>query len=303
MMIYALLVAVLSLAGAAVPLRARPTHAQLQIYLSLAAGALLGAAIFHLLPEASHVIGERFAIPLTLGVVTVFLLQRYLAPHSHEPGGETHDDGPEVVHAEHDHSHAHDHASEQAHPAASLLGGFVAIAGLAIHSFFDGVAIGAASTAVDGHGRSVAWSVFLSVLIHKPLDGLSVSVLLLNARAHRPTLWTVQLLYAALVPLGAGAFVLTQGAIEEPTTLIGYTLAFSAGAFLSIALADLLPELHFHRHDRNWLSLAMLAGLGIMLGTSLLGHEHEHEESQPLTPATQGAAPDEHDESHHDHGH
>src|SRR3989304_9039930 len=83
----ALIVAALSLIGAAVPLRFRFGHAQLEVYLSLAAGALLGAALFHLLPEASEHIHGNFGLPAAVGIGLVFLLQRYLAPHSHEPFG------------------------------------------------------------------------------------------------------------------------------------------------------------------------------------------------------------------------
>src|SRR3989304_5459805 len=89
-MIYAFIVAALSLLGAAVPLRFRFGHAQLQVYLSLAAGALLGAALFHLLPEASHHIHGDFGLPAAVGIGLVFLLQRYLAPPSHEPPGHSH---------------------------------------------------------------------------------------------------------------------------------------------------------------------------------------------------------------------
>src|ERR1043166_1969357 len=94
----ALVVAGLSVAGGALPLRARPGHAQLQTYLSLAAGALLGAALFHMLPESSEHLGRHFGWAAVVGVLLVFGLQRYLAPHSHEPAGP---DG-------HDHHHAHD---------------------------------------------------------------------------------------------------------------------------------------------------------------------------------------------------
>lgn len=267
-MIYTLIVAVLSLIGAWVPLRARLGHAGLQLYLSLAAGALLGAAMFHLLPEASEHIHGAFGIPAVLGIAVVFFLQRYLAPHCHEPLA-----GPPVEHEphpEHDHS-CHDHAH-----GASLAGSFVAVLALSIHSFFDGVALGAVA---DGGDKALLAAVFLSVLIHKPMDGLSVSVLLLNAGAARRDLWITQIFYAALVPIGAIAFSLTRGAIAEPSTFVGYTLAFSAGTFLAIALTDLLPELHFHTHDRHKLSAALLAGLVVMWLTSLLGHpagdEHE----------------------------
>jgi zinc and cadmium transporter len=173
----------------------------------------------------------------------------------------------------------------------------VAIAALSIHSFFDGVAIGAA---VDGTGDSLAVAVFLSVLIHKPMDGLSVSVLLLNARTSRGTLWLVQLVYAALVPIGAAAFMATRGAIADPSPMVGYTLAFSAGTFLAIALTDLLPELHFHTHDRHKLSAALLVGLGIMWVTSLFGHAHEHvDDAEPHEHSEQPL--ERHDG--HDHAH
>ena len=52
--------------------------------------------------------------------------------------------------------------------------------------------------------------------------------------------------------------------------LDGVALAFSAGTFLCIALSDLLPELQFHSHDRLKLSLALLAGFGLMMGASAI---------------------------------
>ena len=43
-------------------------------------------------------------------------------------------------------------------------------------------------------------------------------------------------------------------------------LAFSAGAFICIALSDLLPEVHFHSHDRGKLTIAFLLGIVIAYG-------------------------------------
>ncbi len=310
---YALTVAALSLIGAAVPLYRRPTHAQLQVYLSIAAGALLGAAMFHLLPESSHFIGSDFGWFATAGIVLVFLLQRYLAPHSHEPApleahehaGHEHSDHSHAAHghADHDHAgHVHDQpagpAAAKPHPKPAIAS-FVAIAALSVHSLFDGIAIGAATGAVDGGASSLSWAVFFSVLIHKPLDGLSVSMLMLNAGASRRTLWIVQIIYAALVPIGGFAFHIVQEAMQDAGPFIGHTLAFSAGTFLSIALTDLLPELHFHRHDRNKLTLAMLAGIIVMFATSLFGHD-EHGHSHTPTPPGDGQRAAPHDEATHD---
>lgn len=281
-MIYTLVVAGLSLAGAAIPLRTRLGHAQLQVYLSLAAGAMLGAALFHLLPESSEHIGRSFGLPAVIGVGLVFLLQRYLAPHSHEPLG-IH---PSDEH--HDVGGARDHGTGEHDTARVPVGAMVGVIALSIHSFFDGVAIGASSGTVAG-GESVGLAVFFSVLIHKPMDGLAVSVLLLNVGMRGRKLWLIQILYAALVPLGAVAFTLTRGAIAESSAMVGYTLAFSAGMFLAIALTDLLPELHFHAHDRHKLSAALLAGLAVMWLTSRIGHgssdDHDHQNAQ-VAPVT-----------------
>ena len=43
------------------------------------------------------------------------------------------------------------------------------------------------------------------------------------------------------------------------------TLAFSAGAFICIALGDLLPEVQFHSHDRVRLTLLFLLGIGLAM--------------------------------------
>jgi len=178
----------------------------------------------------------------------------------------------------------------------------MAILALSVHSLFDGIAIGAVTGALESGEDALIWSVFGSVLIHKPLDGLSVSVLLMNAGTHRGRLWLIQVLYAALVPIGAVLFHFTSGAVAEAGPLVGYTLAFSAGSFLSIALTDLLPELQFHRHDRNKLTFFMLAGIAIMWLTSYLesGSHAGHSHGPPS--ATAPADPhDDHDHSDHDH--
>jgi zinc and cadmium transporter len=129
------------------------------------------------------------------------------------------------------------------------------------------------------------------------MDGLSVSVLLMQAGVERRTLWTVQLFYAALVPIGAIGFGLFESTLQDATALVGYTLAFSGGTFLAIALTDLLPELHFHSHDRNKLSGALLLGLFVMWITSTFGHdEHAHD-----APAARPLEVQPEDHSGHDH--
>jgi zinc and cadmium transporter len=78
-------------------------------------------------------------------------------------------------------------------------------------------------------------------------------------------------------------------------SLVPLALAFSAGTFLCIAAADILPEVQFHRHDRVALSAALLLGLGMALAIGRLeaathdGHDHSgHDHSG-------------HDHAGHDH--
>ena len=95
--------------------------------------------------------------------------------------------------------------------------------------------------------------------------------------------------YEGVGAVGAVGVRVTRGAIGGSSAMVGYTLAFSAGMFLAIALTDLLPELHFHAHDRHKLSAALLTGLAVMWLTSRIGHgssdDHDHQNAQ-VAPVT-----------------
>jgi zinc and cadmium transporter len=58
---------------------------------------------------------------------------------------------------------------------------------------------------------------------------------------------------------------------DQHNQVVAAALAISAGAFICIALSDLLPEVHFHSHDRLVLTVAFL--LGIVLAYSVGGLE------------------------------
>ena len=65
--------------------------------------------------------------------------------------------------------------------------------------------------------------------------------------------------------------------ILEGTGILGWGLAISAGFFICIALADLLPEVAFHDHDRVKLTIALLLGVVVAIGIeNLPGHTHDH---------------------------
>ena len=109
--------------------------------------------------------------------------------------------------------------------------------------------------------------VFLAILLHKPLDAMSIVTVMAAGGWSRNARTGVNLVFALMCPLGALLFFFGADALVGVAALSsGRSLAFSAGAFICIALSDLLPEVHFHSHDRTKLTLAFLLGLVLAYG-------------------------------------
>ena len=113
--------------------------------------------------------------------------------------------------------------------------------------------------------------VFLATVVHKPADAMTIVTLMLRSGVRRWLAHLVNFGFAMMIPVGVASFILGVGQLTSGTAAewTSIALAFSAGTFLCIALSDLLPELQFHSHDRLKLSLALLAGLGLMMGASV----------------------------------
>jgi zinc and cadmium transporter len=316
---YSVAILFVSLVGGHIPLMTRVTHFRLQVYLSLSAGVMLGASFFHVMPDAMKDAGDSFGWWMALGVVGLFCIERFIAPHSHELAGPTaakkdlhehhdhahehhHDHGHAHPH-EHHHDHAHEHAHEHAHGhshghvAAPTIAGWMAVLGLTIHTFMNGVGL-AGAVEFDTHGVAKAaaalpgLALFLAIALHKPADALAISTVLVRKGVGTRKLMLVQLGFALMVPVGAAAFYYLKGHIDEglQRQVTGAALAFSAGTFLFIALSDLLPEVQFHRHDRIPLFLCLLAGVLLMGGIAVLEDmgKQEHEDAPAVQAAGEG---------------
>ena len=282
--VYCSVIVVASLAGGYLPLAAKVSHLRLQVYLSLSAGAMLGAAFFHMLPEAADLAGRRFGWWLALGVVGLYVVERFLSPHSHQPpdtGEAHHAEGGCQCDSPGDPS-PFPPATCEHQSAAPRVAGWSAVIGLSIHTLIGGVALG---SAVIGPGArvDVGLAVFLATLLHKPADSLTISTLLLKGGASRRLTFLVQCLFASLIPVGVFLFYLGQAALAAhlDASLTGCVLAFSAGTFVCIALSDLLPEVQFHSHDRLKLFLAVLLGTALMWATALVEHPPAHGLTDP----------------------
>jgi len=259
LIVYSAGIVVFSLLGGCLPMVRSTSHARLQLYLSLSAGVMLGAAFFHVMPEAMEMAGPLFGWWISLAVVGLFSVERFLAPHSHEVDDH---DPPRV--------------------AAPPVAGWMAVLGLTIHTFMNGVGLAGAVQAEANALILPGLALFLAILLHKPADALAISTVLGRKGTPLGKLWLVQLGFATMVPVGVVAFQATQGVIAQglQNQVTGFALAFSAGTFLLIALSDLLPEVQFHRHNRVALFLALVLGVGLMGGIALLeGHKHNEPEN------------------------
>lgn len=149
--------------------------------------------------------------------------------------------------------------------------------------------------AVGGEGVALAgFATFLAIALHKPFDSLTIGALLAAGEHPRTMRHLVNVGFSLLIPVGVLIFHL--GLASDPNGgVLAAALAFSAGTFLCIAMSDLLPELQFHQHDRLKLSAALLLGLAVAWGMSVL-------EQQAHAPHNHAGGV-EHASDHHDHDH
>ena len=270
--VYCLLIVLASLGGGWLPMLMSLTHNRMQLMLSLVGGLMLGIGVFHMLPHALHQIPlDRAVWWMMVGMLTMFFLIRMFHFHQHEPLDLT-DVMADAVDAPHDHDHGHAHSQNLGWVGITL--------GLSLHTLIDGVALGASVTAARSH--STEWQLlglgtFLAVVLHKPLDAVSITSLMLKGGWTANWRHAVNGGFALMCPLGAFLFVLgIERFAGSQAVIVGCALAFAAGAFLCISLGDLLPEMEFHTHNRLPLSMALIAGIALAWGIRYLEPEHLH---------------------------
>ena len=260
---YSIAIIAASLLGGYLPAKVTMTHTRIQTVMSFVAGFILGIALYHLLPHGLVWIPGPGAVEkamglMMFGIILMVLLLRIFHFHQHEFGEEVGD----FPH-EHGHEQAHKHAS----PESRVIG--VGL-GLGLHTVTEGLALGTSirvGELHDGEAGLAGLGVFLAILLHKPLDAFSI-IGLLQAAGHSPrTRIAVNVGFALLCPVVALLTFLGIGLLGHwEEEVVGYVLVLAAGAFLCVSLSDLLPEIHFHSHDRAKLTVAFLMGIVLAYG-------------------------------------
>jgi zinc transporter ZupT len=198
----------------------------LKYLVALGAGFMLAAIFVEVVPESFRLwyagAGEMPVEPMALllgGYLLIQFFEHTLAPHFHF-GEET-------------------HSEALLRPSAA----YTAIGGLMVHTFFDGVSIGAAFQ-LDFR---VGLLIFIAILLHKLPEGFTgASIMLASGRSARAARWATLAIGAATF-VGVFSVTLLQAAFPR---IVAYALPFSAGVTLYVAASDLIPEVN-HKEERN----------------------------------------------------
>jgi zinc and cadmium transporter len=263
-----------SLLGGWLPSLIKLKHTQTQVLMSFVAGLMLGVAFYHLLPHAIDLAGSEQAVDnavwwLMAGLLFMFVLLRLFHFHQHDP--------VELNQSlDHDLCQGDDHAS--AHKLVHNLSWVGISFGLALHTLSDGVALGASVQTDALENAPVVLSgfgVFVAIVLHKPLDAMSISALMQASGWNLKSRVLMNLVFATMCPLGAYLFLVGAGQFGDmQNILVANTLAFSAGIFICISLSDLLPEIQFHSHDKLNLTVALFLGVFAAYGIGFLEASH-----------------------------
>ena len=220
------------------------------LLVSLAAGALLGTAFGHLLPESVERIGNgpKLSGLLIGGILTFFVLEKVLcvwcngAHHQHAPF----DPDPGT--------------DSDERRSAALSGPMVTnlLSGAAIHSFVDGMAI-ATGYCVDTH---LGVLTTVAVVFHEIPHHIGDVSILIHRGVSIVRAVVLSLLAGSTAAVGALLVLLVGARSAWVTTIL---LPFATANFLYIASANLVPELRTETRLRQSLVQILFFGAGCSL--------------------------------------
>ena len=214
--------------GGLILVRRLPSTRSLRYFVALGAGFMLSAVTLEMIPEGLALNPHWGPLLLLGGYCGMHLLEHTLVPHFHF-GEET---------------HHHEFVSHKTTNSVLL--------GLAVHTFFDGIAIGSGFVLSNWLG----WVIFLAVFLHKIPEGFTVaSIMLAGGRGRRAA-------FASALLLGVTT-VLGVFAINAAPRLVHLGLPLATGVTLYVAASDLVPEVN--REPGIRMALVFFAGVAIFL--------------------------------------
>ncbi len=194
------------------------------LFISFAAGTLLGASFFELIPE-SFELNDASLLLILFGFITFYLLENLVVVHiCKETDCKIHRIGT------------------------------MAIIGVGFHSLIDGIIISVGFHISFALGIASA----IAVIAHEFPEGIVTYSTLIHSGYDK----TKSLLFSLLVALATpfGAFITLPFIQYFTQQMLGGLLGLAAGSFLYIASSDLIPETHKKFNKLN----ALLVVFGII---------------------------------------
>ncbi|MBI2019690.1 ZIP family metal transporter [Candidatus Daviesbacteria bacterium] len=234
-LLFSFIGSIVSLIGGMLLLIRQKFAVKISHYLSsFAAGALLGTAFFDLLPEAAEAATGESDIFLwaIIGLLAFFLLERFI--HHHDQGS---------------------------HPADQKAVVPLIVVGDTVHNFIDGVAIAAAFLINIPLGIITA----LAVAVHEIPQEIGDFGLLVHKGVSGKKIILINFFSAAAAMFGA---ILTYFVKDSIEGLLPIVLSLTAGFFIYIAVANLIPEIHNNENKKIafWETFILLLGVGAVWG-------------------------------------
>jgi zinc and cadmium transporter len=193
---------------------------------SYAVGTLLGAAALGLMPHALETLPPSRAFATLLGgILTFFILEKLVLLR-----------------------HCHDDGACEVHTSTATL----VIVGDAVHTFVDGVAIAAATLVSVPFGVATA----MAAIAHEVPQEAGDFAILLSAGHSRKKALLLNAVSAIGGLLGALSMLWLGAAVP---VFLPYVLAFAAGNFLYVAMADLIPHLHRGEAEQGMWQVVLIA--------------------------------------------
>ena len=218
--------------GLVVVMRRHWNEMFLKYFVGLGAGFMLAATFLKMLPISLELAPVSAPALILAGYFLVHFFEHTVAPHFHF-GEESHHEA-------------------LVDPAVGLS----AVAGLSIHTFFDGVSISSGFMVSVPLGMLI----FFAVLLHKIPEGVTVaSLTLASGRGPRTALLSSCVLAGATL---LGVLSMNRFAIALP-----YALPLSTGVTLYVAASDLIPEVNKERSLR--MAVVVFVGVALFYLTEL----------------------------------
>ncbi|KQT11535.1 ZIP family metal transporter [Ramlibacter sp. Leaf400] len=230
--------------GGALALCRKPTTLALSIAVGFAAGALLGAFAFEMLPKAAETASLPIAVAgFAAGFGALYALDLFL--HHGVSAGEKSSQWKRVVRLRHKQTSRGD--------GVTLLAG-----GTSAEELVEGLTIGV-SAATDA---TLGLIVGLAIVIDNASEAMSIGDLIQEQggehQVRRILGWTGLIGASLFVSAMAGWFLLR----DLSPGMLGFLLAVGAGAMFYLTMTELVPEAESHQFQQ---SSAVAAGVGLLV--------------------------------------